>query len=108
MSTVFWDIQPFSPLKCNGSLGGTHPLQLQSQGLSRMKKQCESKWQAEPHSEDASVAFQRTIWRYVREGTTLHYHRYENLEFYIDLSCSKPSPVVTRNLELIHSIITGV
>jgi hypothetical protein len=51
--TIFWDITLCSPMKANHRFGGT------------------------------LVDFQWTTWRYIREDSTLHNHRCENLKSYI-------------------------
>jgi hypothetical protein len=75
-STIFWDITPCIPLTSSRRFGGTYCLHLQGGRISPARNQHESRWQAE----------QRTTRRYIREDSTLHNHRCENLKSYITMS----------------------
>jgi hypothetical protein len=45
-NTMFWDINPSSPLKVNRRFGGTYDLHFQGRRVSRTRNQRESRWQA--------------------------------------------------------------
>jgi hypothetical protein len=72
-SDIFWDITPCSPLKVNRRFWGTYRLHLQGRRIIRARNQHETDVQAEAIcSSETSVDFQRTIWHYIPEDSTLH------------------------------------
>jgi hypothetical protein len=103
MSSVFWDIRAYTPLKVNRNYGGTCRLHPQGRRISQARNQHEvgsmqalltayfmlvsclaysaPKMKA-TYSSETSVSFQRTTGRYIPNDRTLQNHRCENLKCY--------------------------
>jgi hypothetical protein len=92
----FWNITPSSPLNFNRRFGETCQLYHQGRRISRARKHHEAGSKLVfclfyssalkmkmTCSAETSVDFQRTTRRYIAEERTLHYHRCQNLTFYI-------------------------
>jgi hypothetical protein len=110
ISSIFWNIMPYSPLKVTRCFGGTCRLHHQGQKISQARNHHESMWETRvlrfacllcfppaftlvscldysstlkveaTCSSEMSVDCKRITWRYIPEDRSLYDHRCENLK----------------------------
>jgi hypothetical protein len=81
-----------SPLRANRRFGGTCCRHLRDQRISRSRKQCERRWQAnlgEMFLRNVSSRSSKTTRRYIPENSALHNRQGANLKSYIHDICRR-------------------
>jgi hypothetical protein len=85
VSTIFWDITPYGPLKVNRRFWGIYCLHLQDRNISRARNQRNSSWprvlalvscsaySSTLKMEETSVHFQHTTRCYSPEDSTIYF-----------------------------------